>query len=117
MKPSAATRPRLAARVRIKAEIGSSLGLALNVLFSAVCISPNTPEAVISTVTTPRTVAMVPEAGSLDRSRMDLMKSPPAGPRSWPSSLLIAPRAASCPKTKPAIATTIRSTGASEVAA
>ena len=86
MKPSAATRPRLAARVWIKAEIGSSLGLALKVVFSAVCISPNTPEAVISTVATPRIVAMVPEPGSLDRSRIDLMKSPPAGPSSCPSS-------------------------------
>jgi hypothetical protein len=71
--------------------------LALKVAFSAVCISPNTPEAVISTVARPRIVAMVPEPGSRDRSRMDLMKSPPVGPSNWPSSSLIAPRAASCP--------------------
>jgi hypothetical protein len=91
--------------------------LALKVAFSAVCISPNTPEAVIGTVITPRIVVRAPEPGSLDRSRIDLMKSPPVGPSSWPSASLIAPRAASCPKTRPAIATTISSSGASEVAA
>jgi len=89
MKPSAATSPRLAARVLIREKIGSSIGLALNVAFSAVCISPNTPEAVINTVSTPRTVARAPEVGSLDRARIDLMKSAPAGPKSWPSSSLI----------------------------
>ena len=69
MKPSAATRPRLAARLRIKEKIGSSVGLALNVVFNAVRISPNTPDAVISTVTTPTAVAVAPEVGSLDRAR------------------------------------------------
>jgi hypothetical protein len=68
-------------------------------------------------VSTPRIVARAPEAGLLDRSRIDLMKSPPAGPASRPSSSVIAVRAASWPKTSPAIATTMRSTGASEVAA
>ena len=68
-------------------------------------------------VPTPIMVARIPEPGSLDRSSMDLMKSPPVGPRSCPSSSLIAPRAASLPKTRPAIATTMSSTGASDVAA
>jgi hypothetical protein len=117
MKPRAATSPRLAARVRMSEEIGSSIGLALNVAFSAVCISPKTPEAVTRTVSTPRIVARAPVPASLARWRMDLMKSPHAGPRSWPSSRLIAARADSWPKTRPAIATTMRSTGASEVAA
>src|SRR4029450_4619342 len=81
MKPGAATRPRLAARLRIKEKIGSSGGLALNVAFNAVRISPNTPDAVTSTVTTPTTVAVAPDVGSLDRARMDLMKSPPPGDR------------------------------------
>ena len=67
MKPSAATRPRLAARLRINEKIGSSLELALKVVFSAVRISPNTPDAVTSTVTTPTSVAVAPEVGSLDR--------------------------------------------------
>jgi hypothetical protein len=86
MKPSAATRPRLAARLLIREKIGSSTGLALNVAFSAVRISPKTPDAVIRTVTTPMTVAVAAEVGSLDRARMDLMNSPPAGPSSLPSS-------------------------------
>jgi hypothetical protein len=117
MKPSAATRPRLAARLRIKEKIGSSVALALNVVFNAVRISPNTPDAVTSTVTMPTAVAVAPEVGSLDRARMDLMKSAPVGPNSLPSSSLIAARAASCPNARPAIATTIRSTGARDVAA
>ena len=66
----------------IKEKIGSSAGLALNVAFNAVRISPNTPDAVTSTVTTPTAVAVAPDVGSLDRARMDLMKSPPLGPNS-----------------------------------
>jgi hypothetical protein len=65
----------------------------------------------------PTAVAVAPEVGSLDRARMDLMKSAPVGPNSLPSSSLIAARAASCPNARPATATTIRSTGARDVAA
>jgi hypothetical protein len=88
MKLSAATRLRLAARLRIKEKIGSSAGLAWNVAFNAVRISPNTPDTVTSTVTTPTTVAVAPDVGSLDRARMDLMKSLPVGPNNRPSSSL-----------------------------
>ena len=70
MKPSAATRPRLAARLRINEKIGSSLGLAWNVVFSAVRISPNTPDGVTGTVTTPASVAVTSEVG-IARSLQD----------------------------------------------
>jgi hypothetical protein len=52
MKPSAATRG--SRRGRIREEIGLSLSLAFNLIFSAVCTSPETPEAAISTVNTPK---------------------------------------------------------------
>jgi hypothetical protein len=72
MKPTVATRPRMAARLRIKEKISSSIALALNVALSALRISPNTPDAVNSTVTMP-TAAVAPDVGSLDRVKMDLI--------------------------------------------
>jgi hypothetical protein len=81
-KPSAATTPRLAARARISDHQGSSGGLTSHVALSADCISPKMPEAVTITTMAPKTVAVVPETGSLDRATMDLMRSPPSGPTS-----------------------------------
>ncbi|MCK1718264.1 hypothetical protein [Bradyrhizobium sp. 141] len=52
-------RDRLVARLGLEGRIQRHVHLA------------DTPEAVISTVARPRIVAMVPEPGSRDRSRMD----------------------------------------------
>ena len=58
-KPKVATRPRLAARART-IPLRPVLGVAFQIALSAVCISPNTPLAVISRVTRPITVAQIP---------------------------------------------------------
>ena len=60
MKPSAATNPRLAARALSKFEIELELLSTFHIVFSDCCISPKTPEAVTSSVTSPMTVASVP---------------------------------------------------------
>ena len=77
-------------------------------------ISPNTPDAVTSTATTPTSVAVAPEVESLGRSRIELMKSPPQQP-----AKLRTDRGTGgiLPESQAAMATTMRSTGASDVAA
>ena len=60
-KPSAATSPRLAARARTRRDRVPLFGSARHIRLSAVCISPNTPEAVASSVTSPTIVATMPE--------------------------------------------------------
>ena len=57
--------PELAARARISLEAVVPFGLAFQITFKAVCISPKTPEAVTIRVTTPMIVAMMPD-GLLD---------------------------------------------------
>ena len=60
-KPSAATRPRLAARARTRRDNDIPFGSTFHIVFSDDCISPNTPDAVTSKVTMPMTVAQVPD--------------------------------------------------------
>ncbi len=59
--PNETTSPKPAARALIKRDIGVPVGSAFQMTLSAVCISPNTPEAVTITMTTPITVAILPE--------------------------------------------------------
>src|SRR5882757_4945285 len=79
--PSAPTRPRLVARPRIIEKNGSSGALVFQVAFKAACISPNTPEAVTSSITMPKIVANIPVCGSLDLASIDLTNSPLCCPR------------------------------------
>ena len=60
-KPSAATNPRLAARARTRRDNELPCGSTFHIVFNASCISPKTPEAVTNKVTTPMTVAQVPD--------------------------------------------------------
>ena len=81
---------------------------------SASCSSPKTVVAPISRRTTPIVVAATPSAGLLtlaSRPSIALAASAPISCATWPK---ISPRAASSPNTRPAIATTISSSGASE---
>ena len=56
----AATNPRLAARARTSRETVVPWGFAFQIAFNADCISPNTPEAVMSRVVAPTTEARMP---------------------------------------------------------
>ena len=81
---------------------------------SAPCNSPNTPEAVTSSVATPSTVARMPDPRLLAFSSM-VCTAPaacsPMMPLSW---AVTAPFAASSPNASPAMATAITTRGAIE---
>ena len=82
--------------------------------FSADCISLNMPLAVTTRVAMPMTVAQMPglvTAGAADRGLHGGGGLLAHQALSWPT---IAPSAASCPKTRPAMAMTMTSTGAIE---
>jgi hypothetical protein len=60
-KPRAATSPRLMSLVLTKRENVVPVGFAFHMTFNADCISPNAPDAVRMSVTSPTTVATVPD--------------------------------------------------------
>src|SRR3984893_6449584 len=110
-KPSAATRPRLVARARSRRETVVPRGCAFQIAFNADCISPNTPEAVMSRVVAPTTEARMPLDLPDALCRAVCTRSALALPINSLSWLAIAPRAASSPKARPAMATTMNNTG------
>ena len=117
MKPSAATRPRLAALARTRRESETPLDLTFQIWFSDCCISPKTPEAVTSSAISPMRAASVLDPRCEAVSIAALKSWALCGPITPANSAESASCAASLPMTKPAIATTISRIGASEVAA
>ena len=112
-KPKAPISPRLAARARTRPD-RPAFGSAFQMAFSADCISPNTPVAVISNVTTPMTVARMPLDLLPALATMACNASAPCWPIRPCNCPTIAPCAASCPNTSPAMAMQSTSIGAME---
>ncbi|RWB10832.1 MAG: hypothetical protein EOQ40_34775, partial [Mesorhizobium sp.] len=72
MKPSAATRPRIAALARTRLENEMSLGSTFQILFSDCCISPKTSEAreELIKIAWPRNVFVGPRTVDVHISRL-----------------------------------------------
>ena len=117
MKPSDTTRVRLVSRALISRVTELPSGLARQMAFSAVCISPNTPLAVTISDTTPMMVASWPERWLEALPMAVCRKAAACSPIASCSLPISAPRAASSPNTSPATATMISSTGPMEVMA
>ena len=111
-KPIAATNPKLAARARISRDTVVPFGSALQIAFSADCISPNTPEAVAVSVTMPIIVAKMPDDFPAALTTALCKTSAVCCPMRPLSCSVIAFWAASRPKASPAMATTMSKTGA-----
>src|SRR4051812_42242188 len=76
-KPRAATNPRLAARVRIRERIEVALDLSSHITFRAVCISPNTPDAVTTIINAPSPAAHQLDDLLFEAASTDSVKSAP----------------------------------------
>ena len=89
-------------------------GSTSQIVFIESCNWPKTPDAATSRVTTPTTLARIPSAGFWALASISLTASAPSLPTSSRICVSSCPDAASSPKTMPATAMAMISSGASE---